>query len=99
MKKNYLIGILFSIIFAFMVTTCIAQQTQPSTTANISSQTSACDFRIMNRKLWSDHVTWTRMYIISVLADLKDTNYAADRLLKNQEEIGNSIKPDLPPYN
>lgn len=94
MRKFYLIGFLISLIFLFVMTTCIAQQIQtPNTGTNISSQTSPCDFRIMNRKLWSDHVTWTRMYIISAIANLKDTNYAADRLLKNQQEIGNSIKP------
>jgi len=93
MKKHYLTGILFSLIFTFIVSACIAQPVQTQCPeANVSSQISACDFRIMNRKLWSDHVTWTRMYIISALANLKDTNYAAERLLINQQEIGNSIK-------
>src|ERR1051325_10149927 len=45
------------------------------------------------RKLWEDHVTWTRVYIITALADLPETDAAAQRLLQNQVDIGNAIKP------
>jgi hypothetical protein len=44
-------------------------------------------------KLWEDHVTWTRMYIISVTSNLPDADLAAQRLLQNQVDIGNAIKP------
>lgn len=44
-------------------------------------------------KLWEDHVTWTRMFIISVTSDLPDADTAAQRLLQNQVDIGNAIKP------
>lgn len=43
--------------------------------------------------LWVDHIVWTRMYIVSYLADLPDTDVVAQRLLKNQENIGDAIKP------
>ncbi len=45
------------------------------------------------RKLWEDHVTWTRLYIVSAIADLPDAQPTAERLLRNQVEIGNAIKP------
>jgi hypothetical protein len=44
-------------------------------------------------KLWEDHVTWTRIYIMSVTSDLPDADAAAQRLLQNQVDIGNAIKP------
>jgi len=44
-------------------------------------------------RLWEDHVTWTRMYIISVTSELPDAGTAAGRLLQNQVDIGNAIKP------
>lgn len=53
----------------------------------------AVDLRMAMRKLWEDHITWTRVYIISALAELRDTEQAAGRLLKNQDEIGEAIKP------
>jgi len=45
------------------------------------------------RKLWEDHVTWTRLYIVSAVADLPDKATAAKRLLQNQTDIGDAIKP------
>src|SRR5574342_365602 len=45
------------------------------------------------RKLWEDHITWTRVYIISAVAGLPETDSAAQRLLQNQVDIGNAIKP------
>lgn len=45
------------------------------------------------RKLWIDHTIWTRNYIISDLADLEDKSKVLERLLRNQEDIGNAIKP------
>lgn len=45
------------------------------------------------RKLWEDHITWTRVFIISAAGDLPDKATATDRLLQNQVDIGNAIKP------
>jgi hypothetical protein len=45
------------------------------------------------RKLWEDHVTWTRVYIIAALADLPEADAAVQRLLQNQTDIGNAVKP------
>ena len=45
------------------------------------------------RKLWEDHITWTRIFIISAAADLPDKATATNRLLQNQVDIGNAIKP------
>ncbi|HXF37122.1 MAG TPA: hypothetical protein VNO17_08085 [Actinomycetota bacterium] len=45
------------------------------------------------RKLWEDHVTWTRMVIVSVAHDLPDLDVAVARLLRNQADIGDAIRP------
>lgn len=49
-------------------------------------------FRSDVRKLWEDHITWTRLYIVNALADLPSKSATAQRLLQNQTDIGNSIK-------
>lgn len=54
---------------------------------------SAVDLTLAMDKLWEDHITWTRMYVISAAADLPDKDAVAQRLLKNQEDIGDAIKP------
>jgi hypothetical protein len=45
------------------------------------------------RKLWEEHVTWTRLAIVSFDADLPDLPASEQRLLQNQADIGNAIAP------
>jgi hypothetical protein len=45
------------------------------------------------RALWEDHVTWTRLAVISLVAETPDTDATVTRLLRNQSDIGNAIKP------
>jgi hypothetical protein len=48
------------------------------------------------RKLWEDHVVWTRQYIVSAATEsgnLADIGPTTDRLLANQTDIGNALKP------
>lgn len=45
------------------------------------------------RQLWEDHITWTRLAIISLTTGSPDTQATVARLLKNQVEIGNAVKP------
>ena len=44
-------------------------------------------------KLWEQHVAWTRMAIVSFAADLPNLKATETRLLRNQVDIGNAIKP------
>src|SRR5436305_4960779 len=43
------------------------------------------------RKLWEDHVTWTRLYIVDAVAGSPDKDLTAKRLLDNQTDIGNAV--------
>ncbi len=45
------------------------------------------------RKLWEDHITWTRLAIVSFAAGLPDLQATEARLLANQTDIGNAVKP------
>jgi hypothetical protein len=45
------------------------------------------------RKLWEDHIRYTRSYLVNVTNACGGNDVILERLLKNQEEIGNSIIP------
>ena len=45
------------------------------------------------RELWTEHAFWTEKYIVSYIAGLEDQKPVLARLLKNQDDLGNAIKP------
>jgi hypothetical protein len=50
-------------------------------------------FQDAMRKLWEDHITWTRLAIVSFAEGLDDLPATEARLLANQDDIGDAIKP------
>jgi hypothetical protein len=52
-----------------------------------------CNLRTAMRKLWEDHITWTRNVIFCIADGLPGADQATKRLLHNQDDIGNAIKP------
>ena len=84
-----------------IISTCSSAAAQtPTPTPPMANMVSAekgnptkeSDFRAAMRKLWEDHITWTRLFIISAAADLPDKAATTERLLKNQTDIGNAMK-------
>ena len=53
----------------------------------------ATELRQDMRKLWSDHVIWTREYVVAAIDGSPDLTAATNRLLRNQEDIGRAIVP------
>ena len=69
---------------------------EPAGASAMSTPTSsarALALRSAMDKLWEDHITWTRMVIVDFAAGLPDLQTAEARLLRNQVDIGNAIKP------
>src|SRR2546423_10964576 len=60
------------------------------TGAGVKESTSLSDAL---RRLWADHVIWTRQYIVGALPGAPEAEAAAGRLLRNQEDIGNAVVP------
>lgn len=54
---------------------------------------SATAFKAANRKLWEEQGIWSRNLILCIADDLPGIDPTEKRLLFNQTEIGNSIKP------
>ena len=60
---------------------------------SLPSTQSAITLRLALRELWQYQVTWTRSYIVSVLSNLDDATVVKNKLIENQEKIGDAIKP------
>jgi hypothetical protein len=50
-------------------------------------------FHDQMRKLWEDHVTWTRLAIVTFADGSKGFDATATRLLQNQTDLGDAITP------
>jgi len=50
-------------------------------------------FHDQMRKLWEDHVTWTRLAIVTFADGSQGFGATATRLLQNQTDIGNAVTP------
>ena len=70
-----------------------AEQAHASMSRSPQLSTKAVALRTGMDKLWEDHITWTRMVIVDFAANLPDLKIAESRLLRNQADIGNAIKP------
>lgn len=64
-----------------------------TTMTNADLKSASCELRTNMRQLWEDHVVWTRNVILCIMDGLPGTDQALNRLLKNQDDIGNAIKP------
>jgi len=61
--------------------------------ASAAETVSRSDFRSDMRTLWVDHINYTRNFIISFASNLPDQEVVSARLLQNQVDIGNAVKP------
>lgn len=58
---------------------------------NVYAATSRSSFQDAMRRLWSDHVAYTRLFIVSAASGSSDKDATTQRLLQNQADIGNAV--------
>ena len=82
------------IVIALIISLCLSLMPGSTSASRLNEESSKrMALHDAMRKLWEDHITWTRVFIISAAGDLPDKATATDRLLQNQVDIGNAIKP------
>lgn len=45
------------------------------------------------RRLWTEHVLWTRFFLVSTTFDLPDLEYVTNRLLQNPHDFAAELRP------
>lgn len=78
---------------ALVVVTTVGGAALATVQAGTTTKIDALAFHDGMRKLWEDHITWTRLAIVDVAVGAPDTGPTVGRLLQNQVDIGNAIKP------
>jgi len=93
--SSLIIMLLISLSFpAVAVSKSLAARTAPaSLVLDKSDSAKQSAFHDAMRKLWGDHITWTRLFIVEAIGDLPDKGATTERLLQNQVDIGNAINP------
>lgn len=73
------------------------KETAKDNTAMVSempmAENKSHDLKIAMNKLWEDHVTWTRNVILCLVDGVPGADQAVKRLMQNQTDIGNAVKP------
>jgi hypothetical protein len=85
--------LIYFIMISSLLLTSIFAATSSVINAEAKAKVDAQTFHDAMRKLWEDHITWTRLVIVSISNDLPDTGPTVQRLLQNQDDIGDAIKP------
>jgi len=88
-SKKFVRLIALSLLLLTIVLTAII----PVTTVQARDKMDRQAFHDAMRKLWEDHITWTRLVIIGVFEDSPGLNSSVQRLLQNQVDIGDAVKP------
>lgn len=91
MKRGILVGAFLAISMVAFIP--LNAQMGMMNDKHLFKTASADELRTNLRKLWEDHAFYTRNVIMNIIDDMPGTNEAVARLLQNQVDIGNAIKP------
>lgn len=92
--KGFLPLLLIMALFINMTPTVVTAQENQSENKNMTCLSpKMVQLKVDMQKVWIDHTIWTRSYIVSAMSDRPDQKDVLDRLLRNQQDIGNVIKP------
>jgi hypothetical protein len=89
LRHGLLLAALVAVVGVPAGASALAAHAMPALTLSAPSSEQA--LREAMRKLWTDHVVWTREYVIAAVDGSPAAKPAANRLMKNQEDIGNAI--------
>ncbi|EGL17302.1 hypothetical protein HMPREF9413_1323 [Paenibacillus sp. HGF7] len=94
-RNKCLVAILLTLALVFSMTPAAGsvQAKAEDKADSVCLSSKMVQLKVDMQKVWIDHTIWTRSYIVSAISNRPDQKDVLDRLLRNQQDIGNVIKP------
>lgn len=93
MKKKWLLALTLVLVFSWTQAAGTVQAEVGGKKDTVCLSPQMVQLKGDMEKVWIDHTIWTRSYIISAISNIPDQKDVLNRLLKNQQDIGNVFKP------
>ena len=91
--NRHRIGSFLMVLFVGMFIVALVASTTATAAPLTAKKTSAQAYHDEWRKLWEDHITWTRVVIMGILDELPGTGAYVERLLLNYEDMEEALAP------
>jgi hypothetical protein len=86
-------AVFLSVFIVVFIIALVASSVAPALALPLRAKTSSQAYHDEWRKLWEDHITWTRVVIMGILDGLPGTNDYIGRLLQNYEDMEAALAP------
>src|SRR6266513_2249826 len=92
--NRHKIGVILGLVFIGLITLePVASAATPVLASRSATKPSRLAYHDEWRKLWEDHITWTRVVIMGILDNLPGVSAYEARLLKNYEDMEDALRP------
>lgn len=97
LSKKWGLGLILLLLASLSITGCqsLCRSFAPAASTDPAAglTRSAVAFRFEQRMLWGQHLEWNRMLMLSILENLPDQAEVTARLVRNQQDMVESLQP------